>query len=167
MKWLCVDGFGGSCRIDGDVEMGQSKLSDWTLEMQQVTGCYQTSTLLLEKCKCLMTEKWNRCDKQPGSWIKVNAKVQTYLVAGQCHAQMSDICAEILAVKMPRYVWLLLLNGLHTSSKSLWMRGFWVCSFPTHTYTDRDRDRESWLYFRSVIMDKRLLCFFVRSVIVD
>jgi hypothetical protein len=52
-----VDGLGGGCRIDGDVEMGQSKLSDWTLEMQQVTGCYQTSMLLLEKCKCLMTEK--------------------------------------------------------------------------------------------------------------
>jgi hypothetical protein len=95
MKWLCVDGLGGGCRIDGDVEMGQSKLSDWTMEMQQVPGCYQTSMLLLEKCKCLMTEKWNRCDKQPGSWIKVNAKVQSYLVAGQRHAQMSDICAEI------------------------------------------------------------------------
>jgi hypothetical protein len=52
-----VDELGGGCRIDGDVEMGPSKLSDWTLEMQQVTGCYQTSTLLLEKCKYLMTEK--------------------------------------------------------------------------------------------------------------
>ncbi len=51
-----MDGLGGGCRIDGDVEMGQSKLSDWTLELQQVTGCYQTSMLLLEKCKCLMTK---------------------------------------------------------------------------------------------------------------
>jgi hypothetical protein len=79
--WWCGDGAKQAVGLDP--------------EMQQVTGCYQTSTLLLEKCKCLMTEKWNRCDKQPGSWIKVNAKVQSYLVAGQRHAQMSDICAEI------------------------------------------------------------------------
>ncbi len=47
----------------------KSKLSDWTLETWQVTGCFQTSMLLLENCKWSMTEKWNRC-----AWVTLGLK---------------------------------------------------------------------------------------------
>ncbi len=74
---------------------------------------------------------------------------------------------KYLAVKMPRYVWLLLLSGLHTSSKSLWMRGFWVCSFPTHTETETETESPAcilgqWLWTNSLetfVLFFLLFCF--------
>ncbi len=47
----------------------KSKISEWTLGMWQVAGCFQTSMLLLENCKWSMTEKWNRC-----AWVTLGLK---------------------------------------------------------------------------------------------
>ncbi len=74
----------------------------------------------------------------------MNAKVQTYLVAGQCHAQMSDICAEISGCQDSKVCltsfakWLAHFQQKFVNERILSL-------FPPHTHRDRDRDLWVWL----------------------